>query len=51
MENHIHYLKVSEKFGKLPALFSETAVTTFGKQYPQLIESEVTARLKKTFTA
>ena len=33
------------KFGKLPPLVGETAATTFGKQYPQLIESAVTARL------
>ena len=39
--------KTHPLFGKLPPLLNETAVTNFGKQYPQLIESAVTERLKK----
>ena len=46
MKNHIHCLKICEKFGKIPPLVGETEVTTFGKQYPHLIESVLTARLK-----
>ena len=50
VENHIHCLKISENFGKLPRLVNEAAVATFRKQYLQVTEKAVTARLKNIYS-